>query len=98
MIASPGGLWRHPVRRHHRRALLKGGLALAGLGLLSGCEAAVPFGPWRQKVWRLGLYHVGQDHVLQWRYPIRQELSDRSYDKEKNQKLNYRNHANNPKS
>jgi len=86
------------VRRHHRRALLKGGLALAGLGLLSGCEAAVPFGPWRRKVWRLGLYHVGQDHVPASLDPLREELSHLGYDEGKNLQLDWRNLANEPEA
>jgi putative tryptophan/tyrosine transport system substrate-binding protein len=42
-----------PVIRHGRRRFLRGGLALAGLGLLSGCET-VPWAPSRRRP-RLGL-------------------------------------------
>jgi hypothetical protein len=50
------------MERRSRRQFLQGGLALVGLGLASGC-GLLPLSQQPAKVVRLGLFHVGLDHV-----------------------------------
>lgn len=47
------------MTRHPRRGFLRGGLALAGLGLLAGCEQAPPWVPRRQRLPRVGFLSSG---------------------------------------
>jgi len=53
---SNGGIEREPMRRHSRRRLLQRSLALAGFGLLAGCEMP---GQQTAKVPRIGFLAVG---------------------------------------
>ncbi len=60
-----------------RRAFLRGGLAVAGLGLLSGCAAASPIGPQRQaRLPRIGYLWSGEQ---EWADGFREGLADLGY-------------------
>lgn len=88
---QPGGSMRS---RRSRRALLReaavSGASLLGLALLAGCvqlpSAAPPI-----RVWRLGLFHVGIDHVPPSLEPLRDELKTLGYAEGKNLSLDWRN-------
>jgi putative tryptophan/tyrosine transport system substrate-binding protein len=71
---------RDPVVRLGRRRVLQGGLAAAGLALLSGCGMPAP--PWAApaQVFRLGLFHVGLDHVPPSLDGLREGLKALGYD------------------
>lgn len=74
-----------------RRSLVKGGLALAGLGVVAACGfAGVPTKP-AGTPWRLGLFHVGIDHVPASLDPLREELAGLGYEEGKNLELDWRN-------
>ena len=46
-----------------RRRFVQGGLALAGLGLLVGCGVLPSGAKPPKRPWRIGVFHVGIDHV-----------------------------------
>ena len=68
------------VVRLGRRRLLQSGLAGASLVVLSGCGMPAP--PWAQvsRVFRLGLFHVGLDHVPPSVDGLREGLTALGYD------------------
>jgi putative tryptophan/tyrosine transport system substrate-binding protein len=78
-------------RRRDRRGFLQLGLLLAVLAMLSGCvlpprpEATLP------KVYRLGLFHVGLDHVPPSLQSLRDGLRELGYEEGKNIALDWRN-------
>jgi putative ABC transport system substrate-binding protein len=82
------------VRRTRRRAILKAGLGLAGWTVLTGCGLPASFTLSRPKVWQIGLYHVGQDHVPASLETLRDELANLGYLEGTNLKLDWRNLAN----
>jgi putative ABC transport system substrate-binding protein len=82
---------RDQVAHLGRRRMLQGGLAGVGLTLLSGC--GIPALPRLQpaKVFRLGLFHVGLDHVPPSLEALRQGLKSLGYEEGKNLELDWRN-------
>ncbi len=76
---------------HSRRRFLQSGLAGAGVVLLSGCGTLGS--PWPQpaKVYRLGLFHVGLDHVPPSLEALREGLASLGYEEKKNLELDWRN-------
>jgi putative ABC transport system substrate-binding protein len=71
---------REHMVRLGRRRVLQGGLSVAGLVLLAGC--GIPASPWAQpaQVFRLGLFHVGLDHVPPSVDGLREGLKALGYD------------------
>ena len=77
--------------RQGRRRFLKSGLALAGLGLLSGCGAPPPQAQQPAKVPRLGLIAPGSEQAYASRVAaIREGLRDRGYVDGENLTIEYR--------
>ena len=71
----------HPqVMRLSRRRVLQGGLAGVGLVLLAGCGIPVSPGAPPPRVFRLGLFHVGLDHVPPSADGLRDGLQALGYD------------------
>ena len=66
-VTFPGGEWRYSGgmrgRTFARRHFLKGGLSVAGLGLLSGCGLNLPFGLVRPSMRRIGIVDLGEDEI-----------------------------------
>lgn len=80
------------ARRHcDRRALLQWGLSLAGLSLLAGCGMQTPSQPAPPKVHRLGLFHVGLDHVPPSLQALRDGLRELGYQEGTDITLDWRN-------
>lgn len=81
------------VARHQRsrRRFLQQGLALAGLGLLTGCTPQVLPQPTPRNVHRIGLFHVGLDHVPPSLQTLRDGLRELGYEEGKNIALDWRN-------
>lgn len=76
------------VAQHDRRQFLRAGLALAGAGLLAACgPASRP----TDRTWRLGLFHVGQDHVPASLDPLLEELTQLGYRQGQNLAIDWRN-------
>lgn len=82
------------VAERGRRRVLRVGLGLAGAGLLAAC-GLTPIAPRpTARVWRLGLFHVGQDHVPASLDPLLDELAQLGYRAEQNLIADWRNLAN----
>ena len=62
-----------------RRRFLQGSLAVIGFGLLSGCGISAPQGA-PPRIFRLGLFHVGLDHVPPSADGLRDGLKALGYD------------------
>ena len=71
---------RNQVMRLSRRRVLQGGLAGVGLVLLAGCGIPAPAGAPPPRVFRLGLFHVGLDHVPPSADGLRDGLKALGYD------------------
>src|SRR3954454_17956397 len=74
-----------------RRRFLQGVLALAGLGLVSACGLPPLASETTTKRWRLGLFHVGLDHVPASLDPLREELAQLGYVEGQDLELDWRN-------
>ena len=59
---------------------LQGSLAVIGFGLLSGCRIPAPPGAPPPRVFRVGLFHVGLDHVPPSADGLRDGLKPLGYD------------------
>jgi putative tryptophan/tyrosine transport system substrate-binding protein len=81
------------MRRLGRRQFLTGSLALAGLSLMSACALPRISPKPQARVWRLGLFHVGLDHVPASLDPLREELAQLGYGEGENLELDWRNLA-----
>jgi putative ABC transport system substrate-binding protein len=66
-------------------------LTLAGLGLLAGCTPQSPLRPAPPKMYRLGLFHVGLDHVPPSLQSLRDGLRDLGYEEGTNIALDWHN-------
>jgi len=79
------------VSDHGRRHFLRAGLALGGAGLLAACglSSVMPGAPVR--AWRLGLFHVGLDHVPASLDPLLAELASLGYHDGQNLAVDWRN-------
>lgn len=85
------------VSRHHRRRFLQGGLALAGIGLLAGCALPPNWSTSEPvRIWRLGLFHVGLDHVPASLDPLLEELDRLGYTQDRNLVVDWQNLPNEP--
>jgi putative ABC transport system substrate-binding protein len=79
-------------RRHCRRRFLRGALALAGAGVLAACGALPPAtSDPAARVRRLGLFHVGTDHVPASLDPLLEELGRLGYRQDQNLAADWRN-------
>src|SRR6478735_5664817 len=72
-----------------RRRLIQGGLGLAGLSLLSGCER-LPFPGLPSRARRLGFLARGPPEAGAWWPPFQQGLRDRGYIEGENLHIDYR--------
>jgi putative tryptophan/tyrosine transport system substrate-binding protein len=79
------------MRRHSRRRMVQGSLALAGLGLLTGCGSSSPFGRRAAKIPVVGFLAVGSYEA---RAPLiegfRQGLRDLGYEEGRTIAIEYR--------
>ena len=64
---------------------------MASLVLLVGCATQTPSLPAQPKVYRLGLFHVGLDHVPPSLQTLRDGLRELGYEEGKNITLDWRN-------
>lgn len=78
-------------RRYNRRRFFQRGLSAASLVLLVGCATQTPPQPAQPKVYRLGLFHVGLDHVPPSLQALRDGLRELGYEEGKNITLDWRN-------
>ena len=74
-----------------RRHVLQGGLAGLGLALFVGCGIPAPPSSRSVRVFRLGLFHVGLDHVPPSLEALRQGLKSLGYEEGKTIELDWRN-------
>ncbi|HZO26133.1 MAG TPA: ABC transporter substrate binding protein [Chloroflexota bacterium] len=78
-------------RRYNRRRFFQRGLSAASLVLLVGCATQTPPKPAQPNVYRLGLFHVGLDHVPPSLQALRDGLRELGYEEGKNITLDWRN-------
>ena len=79
------------ARRRSRRSFLQGGLALAGLGIAAACGlTSSPASP-APTIRRVGLFHVGLDHVPPSLETFRAELASLGYEEGTSIELDWRN-------
>ena len=79
------------ARRRSRRAFLQGGLALAGLGFAAACGLAPTVSNSPPSPRRVGLFHVGLDHVPPSLETLRDELAALGYGNGTSIHLDWRN-------
>jgi putative ABC transport system substrate-binding protein len=87
-----GAMMSAPDHSPSRRRLLRGVLGLAGTSLLAACAGPLGGGTARP-VRRLGLFHVGLDHVPPSLAAFREELATLGYREGENVVLDWRNLA-----
>jgi len=83
----------HAATRHRRRRFLQAGLALSCLGVLAGCGLAPPAPPTPVQARRVGLLHVGLDHVPPSLETLRAGLKELGYEEGRDIHLDFRNLA-----
>ena len=79
------------VSQLSRRQFLRSGAALAAAGLLAACGLAPISSRSPVKAWRLGLFHVGLDHVPASLDPLLEELAQLGYQQDENLSVDWRN-------
>jgi putative ABC transport system substrate-binding protein len=80
------------IDRHCRRRFLRGALVLAGAGALAACGVLPPVtSDPPVSVRRLGLFHVGLDHVPASLDPLLEELAQLGYRQDQNLAVDWRN-------
>ena len=77
--------------RFDRRRFLQRSVLLAGLIFLAACTAQAPLQPPQPKMYRLGLFHVGLDHVPPSLQTLRDGLRELGYEEGKTIALDWRN-------
>src|SRR4051794_23260830 len=82
---------RGHVARRGRRQFLQMSLAVTGLGVASGCGRGPALPLWTPEAQRVGLFHVGLDHVPPSLETLYDELRSLQYEEGRNIHLDWRN-------
>jgi len=78
-------------RRQFVRTMTGLGLSAAGASLLAGCSVLAPPEKPSARVFRLGVFHVGTDHVPPSLQTLRERLASLGYEEQNNLELDWRN-------